>query len=55
MINKGIDAIYSLVMGVVTIVLRLTPYGILAIMARTVATSDFAAIYNLGNSSSLLM
>lgn len=35
-------------MGVVTIVLRLTPYGILAIMARTVATSDFGAIYNMG-------
>ncbi len=47
-IKKGIDAIYSLVMGVVTIVLRLTPYGILAIMARTLATSDFGAIYNLG-------
>ncbi len=47
-INKAIDSIYSLVMGVVTIVLRLTPYGILAIMARTVATSDFGAIYNLG-------
>lgn len=47
-IKRAIDAIYSLVMGVVTIVLRLTPYGILAIMARTVATSDFGAIYNLG-------
>ena len=47
-INKAIEAIYSLVMGVVSIVLRLTPYGILAIMARTVATSDFGAIYNLG-------
>ncbi len=47
-IKKGLDAIYALVMGVVTIVLRLTPYGILAIMARTVATSDFGAIYNLG-------
>ncbi|WP_421662330.1 L-cystine transporter [Lysinibacillus telephonicus] len=47
-IKKAIDAIYSLVMGVVTIVIRLTPYGILAIMARTVATSDFDAIYNLG-------
>ena len=35
-------------MRVVKIVLRLTPYGILAIMARTVATSDFGAIYNLG-------
>lgn len=47
-VKKGIDAIYSLIMGVVKIVLRLTPYGILAIIARTVATSDFGAIYNLG-------
>ena len=47
-IKKGIDAIYSLIIGVVKIVLRLTPYGILAIMARTVATSDFGAIYELG-------
>lgn len=47
-IKKAIDGIYSLIMGVVTIVLRLTPYGIMAIMARTVATSDFGAIYNLG-------
>lgn len=48
LVKKGIDAVYSLVMGVVRIVLRLTPYGILAIIARTVATSDFGAIYNLG-------
>ena len=48
MVKKGIDAIYSLVMGIVRIVLRLTPYGILAIIAKTVATSDFAAIYSLG-------
>lgn len=47
-IKKGIDAIYALVMGIVRIVLQLTPYGILAIMARTVATSDFGAIYSLG-------
>jgi uncharacterized protein len=47
-VKKGIDAVYSLVMGVVKIVLRLTPYGVLAIIARTVATSDFAAIYSLG-------
>lgn len=47
-IKKGIDAVYALVMGVVRIVLRLTPYGVLAIMARTVATSDFGAIYSLG-------
>lgn len=48
MVKKGIDALYSLIMSVVRIVLRLTPYGILAIIARTVATSDFAAIYSLG-------
>lgn len=47
-VKKGIDAIYSLIMGVVKIVLRLTPYGILAMIATTVATSDFAAIYSLG-------
>lgn len=47
-VKKGIEAIYSLIMGVVKIVLRLTPYGILAIIATTVATSDFAAIYSLG-------
>lgn len=47
-ITKGIDALHALIMGVVRIVLRLTPYGILAIMARTVATSDFDAIYALG-------
>ena len=47
-IKRGIDAIYALVMGVVRIVLRLTPYGILAIITQTVATSNFAAIYSLG-------
>ena len=47
-VKKGIDAIYSLIMGIVRIVLRFTPYGILAIIARTVATSDFGAIYSLG-------
>ena len=35
-------------MAIVTFVLRLTPYGILAIMASTLATSDFAAIWTLG-------
>lgn len=48
LLKRGIDALYSLVINVVKIVLRLTPYGILAIMARTVALSDFGAIYNLG-------
>ncbi len=35
-------------MAIVTFVLRLKPYGILAIMASTIATSDFAAIWTLG-------
>jgi len=47
-VKKAIDALYSLIMRVVKIILRLTPYGILAIIARTIATSDFGAIYNLG-------
>ncbi len=48
LIKTGIDAIYALVMQVVKIVLRLTPFGILAIMTSTIATSDFGAIYNMG-------
>ncbi|WP_305850344.1 L-cystine transporter [Staphylococcus hyicus] len=47
-LKRGIDAVYALVMPVVTFVLRLTPYGILAIMMTTIATSDFAAIWTLG-------
>lgn len=47
-LKRGIDAVYSLVMAIVTFVLRLTPYGILAIMITTIATSDFAAIWTLG-------
>ena len=48
LLKRGIDAIYALVMAIVTFVLRLTPYGILAIMSSTIATSDFAAIWTLG-------
>lgn len=47
-VKKGIDALYGLIMGVVRIILRLTPYGVAAIMARTVATSDLGAIIDLG-------
>lgn len=45
---KIVDAFYSIIMRVVTLILRLTPYGVLAIMTKTVALSDFSAIYNLG-------
>ncbi|HDD7709827.1 TPA: L-cystine transporter [Staphylococcus aureus] len=48
LLKRAIDAIYSLVMAIVTFVLRLTPYGVLAIMANMLSTSDFGAIWTLG-------
>ena len=48
LLKRGIEAVYDIVMAIVTFVLRLTPYGILAIMASTLATSDFGAIWTLG-------
>lgn len=48
LLKRAIDAIYSLVMAIVTFVLRLTPYGVLAIMANTLSTSDFGDIWTLG-------
>lgn len=48
LLKRAIDAIYSLVMAIVTFFLRLTPYGVLAIMANTLSTSDFGAIWTLG-------
>ncbi|HFQ1429663.1 TPA: L-cystine transporter [Staphylococcus aureus] len=48
LLKRAIDATYSLVMAIVTFVLRLTPYGVLAIMANTLSTSDFGAIWTLG-------
>ncbi len=48
LLKRAIDAIYSLVMAIVMFVLRLTPYGVLAIMANTLSTSDFGAIWTLG-------
>lgn len=45
---KIIDAFYSVIMRVVTLILRITPYGVLAIMTRVTATSDYEAIWKLG-------
>ncbi|WP_210364742.1 L-cystine transporter [Bacillus sp. REN3] len=45
---KIVDAFYAVIMRVVTLVLRLTPYGVLAIMTKTVAMSDIDAILKLG-------
>lgn len=47
-IERGINALYELIMGLVRIVLRLTPYGILSIITVTTSTSNFATIYSLG-------
>lgn len=35
-----IDAVYAVVMRIVTLVLRLTPYGILALITKVVATTN---------------
>jgi uncharacterized protein len=45
---KIVDAFYAVIMRVVTLILRLTPYGVLAIMTKTVALSDMGAIAKLG-------
>lgn len=46
--KKIVDAFYAIIMRVVTLILRITPYGVLALMAKVAATSDFEAIVNLG-------
>src|SRR5690625_5007792 len=48
MFTKIINAIYAGVMRVVTLVLRVTPFGILALIATTVANTDVAGILELG-------
>ncbi|MBS4206906.1 L-cystine transporter [Bacillus sp. FJAT-50079] len=45
---KIIETIYTIVMRIVTLILRLTPYGVLALMAKVTATSDYSAIAKLG-------
>ncbi|GAA5186667.1 L-cystine transporter [Ferrimonas gelatinilytica] len=40
---------YAIVMRIVTLVLRLTPYGVLALMTKVLATSNFQDILNLFN------
>ncbi|UOY91722.1 L-cystine transporter [Ectobacillus sp. JY-23] len=45
---KIIDTLYAITMRVVTLILRLTPYGILAIITKVAATSDYDAIAKLG-------
>jgi L-cystine uptake protein TcyP (sodium:dicarboxylate symporter family) len=47
-IQKGIDTLQLLVLRLVRIVIRLTPYGVLALMARVVATSNVQDVIDLG-------
>lgn len=46
--QKIVEALYAIIMRVVTIVLRLTPYGVLALMTRVTATTDYEGIWKLG-------
>lgn len=46
--TKGINAIYVVVMRIVTLILRLAPFGILALMANTVAGTSVAGILQMG-------
>ena len=48
MFAKIVDSLYAIIMRVVTLILRLTPYGILALMTRVTATSNYDAILKLG-------
>lgn len=46
--KKIIDSLYAIVMRIVTLILRLTPFGVLALMTKVAATSDYESIINLG-------
>ncbi|MDF2683874.1 MAG: L-cystine transporter [Brevibacillus sp.] len=45
---KIVDTFHTIIMRVVTLILRLTPFGVLAIMTKVTATSDYNAIWQLG-------
>jgi L-cystine uptake protein TcyP (sodium:dicarboxylate symporter family) len=44
----GIETLQALIMRLVRLVIRLTPYGVLALMTRVVATSNIDDVINLG-------
>lgn len=48
MFRSIIDSLHAIVMRLVTLVLRMAPYGILALMTKMVATSSPAALANMG-------
>lgn len=43
-----IDSLYGIVMRIVSMVLGLTPYGVMALIANVMATSDYNAVLDLG-------
>lgn len=45
---RGVNAIYAVVMRIVTLILRLTPYGVFALMTNMVATTNYAGVLELG-------
>lgn len=48
-IAQGVETLNKLVMRLVRFVIRLTPYGVFALMIKMAATSKWADIVNLGN------
>ncbi|MDG1024433.1 MAG: cation:dicarboxylase symporter family transporter [Gammaproteobacteria bacterium] len=46
-IRGGVDTLQAIIMRLVKLVMALTPYGVLALMTRVIATSDGEAIRNL--------
>lgn len=48
LIARGVEALYAITMRVVTLIIRLTPYGVLALITKIGATSDLLAIWKLG-------
>lgn len=47
-IQTGIDTLQALILRLVRTVIRLTPYGVLALMTRVVASSNVDDVINLG-------
>lgn len=46
--TRMVNAVYAVVMRIVTLILRLAPFGVLALMANTVAETDVAGVLQLG-------
>src|SRR5699024_8208324 len=47
-VTKIINSLYAVVMRIVKLILRLTPFGVLALMANTVANTDMDGVVQLG-------